>query len=77
MTIDKREVVASYEHDGTGTGSTQVQVALLTARINHLRGHFDSHSTITTVAAACSRWWAAGVGCSSTCSAPTQLATAP
>ncbi len=43
MTIDKREVVARYEHDGAGTGSTQVQVALLTARINHLRGHFDKH----------------------------------
>ena len=43
MGIDKQEIIAKYRPHENGAGSTQVQVALLTARINHLRDHFDAH----------------------------------
>ena len=43
MGIDKQEIVRKYQPHENGSGSTQVQIALLTARINHLRGHFDAH----------------------------------
>ncbi|MDE2761792.1 MAG: 30S ribosomal protein S15 [Gemmatimonadota bacterium] len=43
MGIDKQEIIGKYQPHENGAGSTQVQVALLTARINHLRDHFDAH----------------------------------
>ena len=40
----KTEVIDSYKtHDGD-TGSPEVQVALLTERINYLNDHFKAHS---------------------------------
>lgn len=40
---DKAKVVADYaQHEGD-TGSPEVQVALLTARINYLSEHFKVH----------------------------------
>ncbi|MEQ9569721.1 MAG: 30S ribosomal protein S15 [Longimicrobiales bacterium] len=43
MSIDKTAVIEKYRlHDGD-VGSAPVQIALLTERINHLRGHFDNH----------------------------------
>ncbi|XKM13209.1 30S ribosomal protein S15 [Orbaceae bacterium ac157xtp] len=46
---DKAKIVAEYGRGENDTGSTEVQVALLTARINDLQGHFaenkkDHHS---------------------------------
>lgn len=43
MGIDKQEIIRKYQPRENGAGSTQVQVALLTARIDHLRDHFDAH----------------------------------
>lgn len=43
MGIDKQQIVEKYQPHENGAGSTPVQIALLTARINHLRGHFDAH----------------------------------
>jgi small subunit ribosomal protein S15 len=48
LTADaKREIVEKHGRDQNDTGSTEVQVALLTARINelteHLRGHRKDH----------------------------------
>ena len=50
MTLTKEaklEIVGKHGHSQTDTGSAQVQVALLTARINelteHLRGHPKDH----------------------------------
>ncbi len=43
MGIDKQQIVEKYQPHDNGAGSTPVQIALLTARINHLRGHFDAH----------------------------------
>lgn len=43
MTIDKNEIIKKYQlHEGD-VGSTPVQVALLTGRIDDLRSHFDAH----------------------------------
>lgn len=43
MSIEKNDIIAKYQlHEGD-VGSAPVQIALLTARINHLRGHFDAH----------------------------------
>jgi len=41
--IDKKEIVAKYGRDENDTGSPEVQVALLTARINHLTEHLKIH----------------------------------
>jgi len=40
---DKAEIVKSYQTVEGDTGSPEVQVALLTARITDLTGHFQSH----------------------------------
>ena len=39
----KQEIVAQFGESPTDTGSTRVQVALLTARINDLTEHLRSH----------------------------------
>ena len=39
----KQEIIATYRRDAKDTGSPEVQVALLTARIDGLGGHFESH----------------------------------
>ncbi len=41
--INKAEVVAANARGVADTGSPEVQVALLTARINHLTPHFKTH----------------------------------
>ena len=42
-TIDKEAIIKEYAiHEGD-TGSPEVQIALLTARINHLNEHFKLH----------------------------------
>ena len=40
---DKADVVQQYQHSNNDTGSTEVQVALMTARIKDLSGHFKTH----------------------------------
>lgn len=40
----KKEVIGQYKLHETDTGSPEVQVALLTERINHLTGHLKDHS---------------------------------
>jgi small subunit ribosomal protein S15 len=39
----KQEIVGKYGRDQSDTGSTEVQVALLTARINELTEHLREH----------------------------------
>jgi small subunit ribosomal protein S15 len=41
--INKAEIVARHQRGKTDTGSPEVQVALLTARINDLTEHFKTH----------------------------------
>jgi small subunit ribosomal protein S15 len=39
----KQKVVADFQRAATDTGSPEVQVALLSARIEQLSGHFKAH----------------------------------
>ena len=39
----KSKVVSEFKRSETDTGSPEVQVALLTARIQYLTGHFKTH----------------------------------
>lgn len=41
---DKAKIVADFQRAQGDTGSSEVQIALLTARINDLTGHFKEHS---------------------------------
>ena len=41
---DRKQVIEQYKRGEGDTGSPEVQVALLTQRINHLTGHFKEHS---------------------------------
>ncbi|MDO5650920.1 MAG: 30S ribosomal protein S15 [Moraxella sp.] len=40
---DREAIIAKYKRGENDTGSPEVQVALLTARINDLQGHFKAH----------------------------------
>jgi small subunit ribosomal protein S15 len=44
MSIDKTAVVKDNARAANDTGSPEVQVALLTARINHLTPHFKANA---------------------------------
>ncbi|MCG9697333.1 30S ribosomal protein S15 [Shewanella sp. Isolate11] len=39
----KAQILADFGRGSNDTGSTEVQVALLTAQINHLQDHFKEH----------------------------------
>ena len=39
----KQQIVSDYKTHEKDTGSPEVQIALLTHRINELRAHFDAH----------------------------------
>jgi len=43
-TAQKAEIVKQFARGEADTGSTEVQVALLTARINDLTGHFKANA---------------------------------
>lgn len=40
---NREEIVKKYQRSGLDTGSSEVQVALLTARINDITQHFVAH----------------------------------
>ena len=40
---EKRELVGRFGHDDADTGATEVQIAMLTRRINHLTEHLRTH----------------------------------
>jgi len=44
MAFDKEEIIREYRIHENDRGSARVQVALLTARINDLTGHFRDHT---------------------------------
>ncbi|AKH63679.1 MULTISPECIES: 30S ribosomal protein S15 [Enterobacterales] len=39
----KAQIIAEFGRDANDSGSSEVQIALLTAQINHLQGHFSEH----------------------------------
>jgi small subunit ribosomal protein S15 len=40
---EKKQIVGDFKIHDKDTGSPEVQIALLTQRINQLRSHFDTH----------------------------------
>ena len=47
MTLSKEaktSVITTYQTHGTDTGSPEVQIAILSERINYLTEHFKSHA---------------------------------
>jgi small subunit ribosomal protein S15 len=42
-TAEKQAVIAPHQKSSKDTGSVEVQVALLTEKINRLTGHFQTH----------------------------------
>lgn len=43
MSFNKTEIIKSNQQDAKDTGSPEVQVALLSGRINHLTEHLRDH----------------------------------
>lgn len=43
MAIDTQKIIEEFKRAPTDTGSPEVQVALLSARIEHLTEHFKTH----------------------------------
>jgi len=41
--INKKEIIEKHSRSENDTGSPEVQIALLTARINHLTEHLRTH----------------------------------
>jgi small subunit ribosomal protein S15 len=41
---DKSEIISVHQAHGADTGSSEVQIALLTERINHLVEHLKKHA---------------------------------
>ena len=39
----KKQILSDYQKHEKDTGSAEVQIALLTQRINQLQGHFQTH----------------------------------
>jgi small subunit ribosomal protein S15 len=39
----KQEIISGFRVHEKDSGSTEVQIALLTARIEHLKDHFEAH----------------------------------
>mgnify|MGYP000278807412 CR=1 FL=1 len=42
--VQRAEIVKKFQRDSRDTGSSEVQIALLTARINDLTEHFKVHA---------------------------------
>lgn len=43
MSIDNSKIIAEHQRGDNDTGSPEVQIALLSARIAHLTEHFKTH----------------------------------
>ncbi len=43
MSLDKSDIIKKHQQDAKDTGSPEVQVAILSGRINHLTDHLRTH----------------------------------
>lgn len=43
MSFDKSDIIKKHQQDAKDTGSPEVQVAILSGRINHLTDHLRTH----------------------------------
>ena len=71
----KAEVIKTYAKKPGDTGSPEVQVAILSERINNLTEHFKTHVKDNHSRRGCSSLSASAVSCSIICVAPTKRAT--
>ena len=60
----KASLIKQFARTEGDTGSPEVQVAILTHRINYLTGHFMNTRKTITRAAAFSRWSRSAADCS-------------
>ena len=67
----KQEIIGQHGRSEADTGSPQVQIALLTRRVNELTEHLRAHRRTTIRDAVCSSWSAAAGGSCSTCKSAT------
>lgn len=74
--LTKSEIVAKFQRAEGDTGSPEVQVALLTARINHLTEHFKVHAKDHHSRRGCFAWFRAAASSLTTSSARTSTPTA-
>ena len=51
----KQEIMQKYARTANDTGSPEVQIALLTERINHLTEHLRTHKKDHHITNACTR----------------------
>ena len=63
MSVDTQKVIADNARGANDTGSPEVQVALLTARIEHLSGHFKTHKKDHHSRRGCCSWSTAAAAC--------------
>ncbi|KXK27057.1 MAG: 30S ribosomal protein S15 [candidate division WS6 bacterium OLB20] len=64
----KQEIIAKFRTSDSDTGSPQVQIALLTAKIDDLAPTLRSTKKTTTHAVVCLEWLDSADGCSPTLS---------
>ncbi len=62
----KAKIVSEFGRGENDSGSTEVQVALLTAQINTCRATLQSTKKITTAVVVCCAWFLSVVNCSTT-----------
>ena len=53
----KDTIIVDFRTHDVDTGSSEVQIALLSARISYLTEHFKTHKRIIILDAACSSSW--------------------
>lgn len=66
MSVDTQKVIEDNKRSAQDTGSPEVQVALLTARIELLTGHFKTHKKDHHSVVVCCRWSTVAAACSTT-----------
>ncbi len=71
----KREITERFGKSPTDTGSTEVQIALLTERINYLTTHFKDHAKDHHSRRGLLKMVASAGGCSTTSGEPTSTGT--
>ena len=71
----KAEVIKTYAKKPGDTGSPEVQVAILSERINNLTEHFKTHVKDNHSRRGLLKMVASAASCSITCGAPTRRAT--
>jgi len=63
---EKSGVVGKFQRSAHDTGSPEVQIALLSERINGLSEHFTTHKADHASRRGCSRWSISAASCSIT-----------